>query len=129
VIAVPLAEATTRPGSCWARFLAQCWSDPDASRAVRRSFEAGPYRAARRRIARRLDQLPAALRERRLDHAVGLIVMSLAATELALAHGGDGAVPTDAAVADLVDVVTAVLAAPSSDATLARLDESAERIA
>ena len=83
VIVEPLAEATLHRGSCWARFLAQSWTDPELSRVVRRCFEAGPYREARQRLIAALDDIPEELRERRVDHAVAVVVMSLAATEAA----------------------------------------------
>ena len=70
-----------RAGSCWARFLAQGLADPELSEVVRRCFEAGPYRDARHRLIAALGDAPEELRERRVDHAIGMLVMSLATTE------------------------------------------------
>jgi AcrR family transcriptional regulator len=117
----PLAEATLRPGSCWARFLAQGLADPEINEVVRRTFEAGPYRDALHRLLAAMTDVPEALRQRRVDHAIGTLVLSLAAAEGVLAAGGRPRIPTDAQVADLVDICTAVLEAPASSATVTAL--------
>jgi AcrR family transcriptional regulator len=121
----PIADATLRRGSCWARFLAQGLADPEINDVVRRTFEAGPYRDALHRLLDSMADVPEALRRRRVDHAIGLLVLSLAASEGLLASGGRLLVPVDAQVADLVDLCTAVLEAPASPATLHAL--TAER--
>lgn len=121
VVVEPLAEATLRRGSCWARFLAQSFTDPELSVAVRRSFEAGPYREARRRLVEGLTAVPPPLRERRVDHAVGTLVMSLAAAEAVIAAGGRAELAPATQIADLVDICTAILEAPASPATVAAL--------
>jgi AcrR family transcriptional regulator len=116
----PLAEHTAaRPGSRWARFLAQGMADPALSEIVQRNLEGTSYRAVRARLVSAIDGLPRAWGARRVDQATGLAVMSLAAAEAA-ADGHDGAArapggpdPADLIV-DLVDVCTAVVAAPSS---------------
>jgi hypothetical protein len=121
VIVEPLAEATLRRGSCWARFLAQGLTDPELSDVVRRCFEAGPYRDARQRLVDALTDVPDELRERRVDHAVGTLVMSLAATEALTAAGGRAQLPISAQISDLVDICTAILEAPASSTTRAAL--------
>lgn len=110
---VPLAEHTiAAPDSYWARFLAQGLADPALSAVVRRNFEGRSYRAVRTRALAALGHLPPAQRERRLDHAVGLVVLSLAATEARLGATGWAPVPLAEGVAELVEICTAVLAAP-----------------
>ena len=112
-LVLPLAEHTiATPDSHWARFLAQGLADPALSAVVRRNFEGRSYRAVRTGILAALDHLPPAQRERRLDHAVGLVVLSLAATEARLGATGWAAVPLAEGVAELVEICTAVLAAP-----------------
>jgi AcrR family transcriptional regulator len=129
VLVEPLAEATTRPGSCWARFLAQGLSDPELSAAVRRRFEGRAYREVRRRLVARLDHLPDELRASRIDHAVGLLVMSLAAAEVRAAAGRARQAPVSVRIADLVDICTAVLVAPASAATTSALARRGRRSA
>lgn len=114
VLAVPLAEATMRPGSCWARFLFQGLADPELSEIVRRSFEAGPFRDVRQRLVDAATTVPDELRGRRVDHAIGVLVMSLAATETALNGNGPTPIPIAEQVVDLVDMCTAVIEAPAS---------------
>jgi AcrR family transcriptional regulator len=129
VLVEPLAEATTRTGSCWARFLAQGLNDPELSSAVRRRFEGRAYRDVRRRLVAALDQLPEELRASRVDHAVGLLVTSLAAAEVHAAAGGARWLPVAVRIADLVDICTAVLVAPASTATTAALARRGRRSA
>lgn len=128
VVVIPLAEATLRPGSCWARFLAQGLADPELSDVVLHSFQAGAYRHARRRLIA-ADAAPEALRARRVDHAVGVLVMSLAAAEAQLADGAVDPIPVPAQIADLVDICTAVVEAPASAATASALAIAARRTA
>jgi AcrR family transcriptional regulator len=82
VIVHPLAEATMRPGSCWARFLAQSLTDPELSEVVRQRFEGRAYRDTCDRLVASIQHVPEPLRQRRVDHAVGVLVMSLAGAEL-----------------------------------------------
>lgn len=121
VIVVPLAEhVLLGPGpSHWARFQVQAAHDPTFGRAVRHAFESSAYREVRDRLLASLDHVPVALRESRIDHAVGLVVTSLAALEAG--HGVVDDAPVAARVADLVDIATAVLDAPASAATVAAL--------
>lgn len=128
-VVVPLAEATLREGSCWARFLAQGLADPELSDVVRHTFQAGAYRGTRRRLISAATAVPDELRERRVDHAVGVLVMSLAAAEARLAGGVPDRIPIAAQVADLIDICTAVVEAPASDATTAALDDVSRRTA
>ena len=123
----PLAEATLRRGSCWARFLAQGLADPEINEVVRRTFEAGPYRDALHRLLAALTDVPEQLRQRRVDHAIGVLVLSLASSETVLAAGGRATIPIDALVADLVDICTAVLEAPASADTVTALTATRRR--
>src|SRR3546814_11098800 len=80
VLVEPLAAATvSRPGSTWARFLLQGAADPEISEVVRRNLEGASYREVHRRLSAALAHVPEVLRQRRIDHAVGLLVSSLAA--------------------------------------------------
>lgn len=125
VMVEPLAWATLRPGSCWARFLAQGFADPELSDVVRRNFEGRGYRETRQRLVASATHLPEALRGRRVDHAIGVLVMSLAALEANDAP----ALPAAVLVADLTDTCTAVVAAVPSDATVNLLERANERSA
>lgn len=114
-LVVPLAEhtvATTE--SHWARFLAQGVADPALSAVVRRNLEGRSYRALRARMVAALGHVPDRLRERRVDHAVALVTVSLAGAEASRSAGGRARVSVPELVAELVDVCAAVLAAPSS---------------
>lgn len=117
VLVVPLAEATLRPDSSWARFLVQGFADPELSAVVRRTFEGRAYFDTLARLAEASGHLPEPLRQRRIDHAVGLAVMSLGAAEAARSTGRPSAVGHEALVADLLDTCTAVIEAPATDAT------------
>jgi AcrR family transcriptional regulator len=129
-IVVPIAEATSVDGSCWARFLAQGLADPELSDVVRRTFEAGPFRDVRRRLVEAIaTTVPEELRERRVDHAVGVLVMSLAASEASHAAGLAPRLPVAAQVADLVDICTAVVAAPVSTVTANALSDGSRQSA
>lgn len=103
-----LADALIRPlvevvvaerGSQWARFLLQSWSDPAVEVIVRRSFAGASYRQVRSMLLK-LD-----VSLRRVDQAVGLLVLTLAGWEA----GRRPPLSTAALVDDLVDVCTAVL--------------------
>jgi AcrR family transcriptional regulator len=118
----PLAEATLRPGSSWARFLVQGFADPELSEVVRRTFEGRAYFDTLARLAAASDHLPEEVRQRRVDHAVGLAVMSLAAAEATRARRGRPALPSEALVADLIDTCSAVIDAPASPTTRAALE-------
>lgn len=124
ILVEPLAEATLAPGSCWARFLVQGFSDPELSEVVRRNFEGRAYRETRQRLVAAVEHLPPELREKRVDHAIGVLVMSLAAME-----GQRTRMPAPVAIADLTDTCTAILEAPASPTTLALLREATDRTA
>jgi AcrR family transcriptional regulator len=115
-LVVPIADATLRPGSCWARFLFQGFADPAVSKAVRSGFEGKAYQQVRERLAAAIDHVPEPLRATRLDHADGVLVMSLAAAET-----GRTTLRPDVLVANLVDTCTAILEAPASEPTNAAL--------
>lgn len=125
VIVVPLAEATLHRGSHWARFLAQSVTDPTLVAIVDHLFAARPYVDAVDRLVAAADHLPVELRRRRIDHAVGLLVVSLAGSEARLATRGAGDLPVAAVVGDLVDTCTAIVRAPASAATRTGLGDAA----
>jgi len=116
----PLAEATVgRPGSCYARFLAQAWTDPIASTLVERNLQGESHRAVRTRLVAQLDHLPEPLRQGRVDRVLALVVLTLAAWEAGQVRRD--APPLTARLADLVDSCVAVLEAPASPDTRAAL--------
>ncbi|MHB1138313.1 MAG: TetR/AcrR family transcriptional regulator [Microthrixaceae bacterium] len=125
----PVAEHTIlspRP-SHWARFLLQCSSDPTLSEVVRRSVEGQAYRQLHQLLLESLDHVPPPLRSRRVDHAVGLLFMSLAATEERRRSLTTLDVPVETQVEDLIDTCVGLLAAPPSPHTLATLTASPDR--
>jgi AcrR family transcriptional regulator len=110
----PLAEATIgRPGSTYARFLAQVIGDPKTSALVARHLLAESFRTTRDRLVAHLDHVPDELRPVRIDRALGLVLISLATWE--------GSPGSPARVPDLVDACVAVLCAPLSERTRAAL--------
>ena len=114
VLIDPLADATLgRPGSTYARFLAQVLADPKMSALVGHHLLAESFRIARDRMAVHLDHVPEELRPLRVERAIGLVLISLASWE--------GTPGSPARVADLVDACVAVLQAPLSDPTRAAL--------
>lgn len=119
-LVVPLADHVLAGRSHWARFQVQAAHDPTFSKTVRLAFEGSTFREVRDGLLAGLDHLPEPLRARRVDHAVGLVVTSLASLE-----GGDRAgartVSPAARIADLVDMAVGVLDAPVSAATTAAL--------
>lgn len=126
-LVLPLAEHVLdgdRP-SFWARFQVQAAHDPAFAKTIRLAFESSAYREVRDGLLAGLDHVPEPLRARRVDHAVGLVVTSLANLEAGDA-AGSAALPTAALVADLVDMALGVLEAPSS-ATAAALSSPGAR--
>jgi AcrR family transcriptional regulator len=114
VLVEPLAAATLdRPGSTYARFLAQVIGDPKTSALVARHLAAESFRITLDRMVAHLQAVPEELRPFRVDRAVGLVLISLANWE--------GTPGSPARVADLVDACVAVLQAPLSDRTRAEL--------
>jgi AcrR family transcriptional regulator len=127
-LVLPIAEHTAaRPDSHWARFLFQCSADPDVAEIVRRSVEGETYREVRRRLLTVLDHLPEPLRVRRIEHATGLAVMSLAGVEDRRDAGARPRLPVAAEIADLIDMCVAVLHEPASHTTRAALPRSRNR--
>ncbi len=131
-LVVPLAEHVTvgpRP-SYWARFLLQAAYDPAFARTVQSSFEGATFREVRDAIVDGLDHLPVELRNRRFEHAIGLVVNSLATLE-----GGHFCDDLDVATlqSDLIDMALGVLDAPASADTRRALaactDPSARSVA
>jgi len=120
VLVDPLADATLgRPGSNYARFLAQVIGDPKTSALVARHLLAESFRITLDRMVAHLEAVPEELRPFRLDRAVGLVLISLANWE--------GTPGSPARVADLVDACVAVLQAPMSERTRAALTAEPER--
>lgn len=114
-LVVPLAEHTVgRPGSRWARFLAQGMTDPALSAVVRRTFEGLSYLEVRSRLVEVLEHLPEDRRGRRVNHAAGLMILSLATAESQLDATGWPGLPVPDLVADLVAMCVGVLTAPAS---------------
>lgn len=128
-LVVPLAEhVLAGPGpSHWARFLVQAAHDPTFARTVRLAFEGSTFRQVRDALLTGLDHVPEPLRARRLDHAVGIVVTSLAVLEGTDRPGARGSLPAAAQVADLIDMAVGVLAAPVSAATTAALADRPAR--
>jgi AcrR family transcriptional regulator len=107
----PLAEATLgRPGSAYARFLAQVLADPKMSGVVGRHLLAESFRLVRQRLGELLADVPVELHPIRVERVVGLAIISLAAWE-----DVPGTSPLQ--VADLIDACVAVLQAPVSERT------------
>jgi AcrR family transcriptional regulator len=118
VLVDPLATATLgRPGSNYARFLAQVIGDPKTSALVARHLLAESFRTVRDRLADLLRDVPEELQALRVDRAVGLVLISLASWE--------GTPGSPARVADLVDACVAVLEAPLSERTRSALEADA----
>jgi AcrR family transcriptional regulator len=115
VLVRPLAEATTTGASHWARFLAQCGTDPTLAQVVATASEGHAYRDCVRRLRRSLDHLPEPLRARRVDHAIALAITSLAATE---SRADAGTLPVDAEIDDLIAMCTAVATTPATTEVL-----------
>lgn len=114
VLVHPLAEAVLTPDpSYWARFLVQAYSDPSIASAVADSVRGRSFVVATDRIEAQLAHLPAELRQWRIGHAVGLAVTGLAALERDDRHVDIG-ITAEQAVADLVEMCTAVLTAPTA---------------
>lgn len=125
-LVVPMADHVLEgpEPSHWARFQIQAAHDPTFAKTVRLAFEGSSFRDVHDQLLAGLDHVPAPLRARRVDHAVGLVVISLAALEA----GGREGLPAAAHVTDLVDMAVGVLDAPASAATTAALaDRSARR--
>lgn len=100
VLVRPLVEVVVgERGSQWARFLLQGWSDPSVEDVVRRSFAGSSYRQVRSML------LELGVSARRVDQAVGVLVLTLAGWEA----GRRPSLSRTALVDDLVDVCTAVL--------------------
>lgn len=119
-LVLPVAEHTVaRPGSHWARFVSQCTADPEVVAVVQRSVEGESYREVQARIALYLTDLPPAIRARRLEHAIALAFLSLAAAEAARDNGVPPRLPIAAQINDLIDACVGILAQPPSPATLA----------
>lgn len=139
-LVLPLAEQTVlRPTSHWARFVVQAGSDPSVADVVRRRVEGEPFRELVTRLSHDVAGVPDALRVSRVERAVGLVFLALAAMErdrdtvTALGSSPDplGVEQTRALVEpavlveDLVDCTVALLATTPSPATLAALGRRA----
>lgn len=123
----PLVDALVRPlvelsihqrDSHWARFVLQCWMDPLLSVVVQASVEGAAYRELRDRLADSLTHVPAPRRDRRIDQAIGVVFLALAAAEATLADQEDLTPMARAARwhderVDLTDVCVGILTAAS----------------
>jgi AcrR family transcriptional regulator len=113
----PFAEATLgRPGSRYARFLAQVMADPGMSGLAARDLQADGLALVHDRLVAAMDTVPVPLRAGRIQRSFG--VVSVASWE----GGPVDEPPVHAArVADLVDTCVAILEAPASPRTRAAL--------
>lgn len=115
IVVEPLAEVVLGdPDSRWARFALQTWADPSVAVAVQTSMEGEALRILIDRLTARLDDLPVDLRIRRVQQALGLVFLGLAAVEAERAQGRPPGLAESAVAADLVDVFVAAVAAPST---------------
>jgi AcrR family transcriptional regulator len=122
---LPLAEALRRD-SFYARFLAQILGGP--GEAPLAALEMDVLEGMRRFLKHAdacLGHLIPRLRELRLRLAAGLVIRALADHERSLE--GTRVVPAAALVADLVDVVVAMLMAPASPGTRRELKTGARK--
>lgn len=128
-LVLPLADhvLSGRRPSHWARFIVQAANDPSFADLVRRTFEGSTFREVRAGLLASLDHLPEALRPRRLDHALGLVISSLAALEAGARPDGRDVLPATVQIADLVDMALGVLEAPASSATVVALTDRPAR--
>jgi AcrR family transcriptional regulator len=128
-LVLPLADHVLAgpDASRWARFLLQASNDPTFATVVRRSFEGSSFRDVRVALLASLDHLPEPIRPRRLEHALGLVVASLAVLEAGTQPDGRTALPPAVQVTDLVDMAVGVLDAPASAATTAALTDRPAR--
>ncbi|RVW10441.1 TetR/AcrR family transcriptional regulator [Prescottella agglutinans] len=103
------AETLGRPGSHYARFLAQSMLDPALADTVQRHLRAESYWSAKQLMID-LAPVPHEVALWRADNVMMLGIVTLAARE-----GRDRtAAETSALIADLIDTCVAVLEAPSS---------------
>lgn len=111
-LVLPLANATLgRPGSCYARFLAVSYADPQWSSAVRRTAEGAAFERWRDRLERALAEAPIRVRRVRVDHAVSTVITALARWEGGLGRRG---LSDRTLIVDLVDTTVASVVAASS---------------
>jgi AcrR family transcriptional regulator len=126
-LVLPLAEALAARSS-YVRFLAQALADPAQGQLISVGLEA--LEGVRRFLTRAEDclaGLPGGLRRQRLRHAGTLLVHALAQHERDLETRRRGSPSVPVLVADLVDVLTAVLAAPVSAGTTRELRATLRR--
>ena len=115
VLVLPLADAVfTEATSCWARFAMAGYADPSVVAAIQTSLEGEAFRIVRDRLLAHLDHLPAAIRTRRFDQALGLVFLGLAAAETQQAKGIGEPIEAAVIVADLLDVFVGALTAPTT---------------
>lgn len=107
-LVLPLADAVRDdPNSRYARFLAQAFLDPQLGALVANHIRAGSYRAAQDGLVAG-SGLPQAQAARRAFFVLSMAVVSLAGWEARRAEHDD----PDDFVADLVEVASAIFAAP-----------------
>lgn len=112
VLVRPVAEAVLGSAeSHWARFVMQGFTDPSIAEIVRTHLAGRGFRAMQDRILAQLGDLPPRVRARRFEQAVGVLFLTLAGLEGARSRRSRAEV--ERVTADLVNVCTAVLQAPS----------------
>ena len=84
------------------------FSDPTVVDVVRRTIAGAAYRDTVDRLLAALDHLPPELRARRVEQALGVAFLTLAAAEAGTRRGP----APEAAIIDLVNVCTAIVEAP-----------------
>jgi AcrR family transcriptional regulator len=119
----PLADATVRRRRSWyARFLARSYTDPVWAGAVDDSGHGTALVSWRHRLdehlADAIPELPASLRQARINRAISTAILAIAACE----GRRSTAAQRDARISDLIDSITAALDAGVSAATLDLLD-------
>jgi len=120
----PFAEATLgRPGSRYARFLAQVMADPGMSGLAARDLQADGLALVHERLVAAMATVPVPLRAGRIRRSFVFGVVSVASWE-----GGPVDEPPvrSARIADLVDTCVAILEAPASPRTRAALAAGTE---
>lgn len=114
----PLADRLSDDG--FLTFLARCQSDHLRNDGVLGADISGSYLRARELLREQLPDLPESLFQRRFDLATKVVVTALAGIEWRQRSSQDALLGTDLneVVLDLVDVVSAMLLAPSHRPTV-----------
>jgi AcrR family transcriptional regulator len=126
----PLTDALGHNGGTWhARFLARVQSEPDLKPdLLADSEEWSAPRRIRDRITSFLTDLPPVLRQERQTLVFGFIVGALASRESAIQAGTSTRASIPLLRGDLVDMAVAMLEAPVSRGTAAKLRPNRRRV-